>query len=146
MEHPDTIIEAHRGEWWRLDNDVEFRRRLIVGSPTDGWHGDEQLDLYYRDDPKVGRIWAIWQVWGPERHQRRRVVTFTGGMPGPQILRTLAARRVDRYDFAAELDKFNAAEDARRDAETAELEAELTDHARWMATSRNSPLVSEGLL
>lgn len=140
-EHPDVLTDLRHGEWWRIDADaVDFRHRLLCGSATDSWEGDEQLDLYYRDDPAKGRIWAIWRFAPELPGGRIRVYTIYGGRPGPELLRQLAAARVDRCNFTAQREAHEAA--VARDAErrALEVESELRDHLRWLATSRHSPI------
>lgn len=133
-DHPDVFTDLVRGEWWRLDVDnVEFRRRLILGSPTDSWEGDDQLDLYYRDDPEMGRVWAIWRFAPELRMGRIKVCTIYGGPPGPELLRKLAAQRVDRFDFTKAREEFEERQEREALAAAAEAFEEMLAVAKFTA-------------
>jgi hypothetical protein len=89
---PEAFFDFDLMDVWKVDANHPLRIPLINGDPTHGWHGDVDLDLYFRYTSD-GTQWSIWRITGDHADARHKVVSSQPGKQiRPDVLRGLAAR------------------------------------------------------
>lgn len=118
----------------------DFMDRLRNGDATVGWTGDERLSLVANVEQQQMEIWRAH----PDG-TRQRVCKRAGlHMPGPDLLRKLAAIDTRHVDVVAEVEAHNAKFERDRASDAADHTAEVADRLHYALTKAIGEPAADG--